>query len=114
MDWKRSRQGAAMVLLCLLSLQLSARSPGDKLIEAPGADLVQAHCSACHSLALVTSQRGDQKFWLKTIRWMQATQNLWVLPPEHEARIVAYLSEHYAQTEWGRRPNLEPRLMPKL
>lgn len=110
----RSRQTAVMVILSLWSLQLSAQSPANALIEAPGAELVQAHCSACHSLALITSQRGDKTFWLKTIRWMQATQNLWVLPADHEARIVAYLSKHYAETEWGRRPHLEPQLMPKL
>jgi hypothetical protein len=77
-----------------------------------GADLVRGHCSACHSLSLVTAQRGDRAYWLKTIRWMQKTQNLWPLPPEHEAAILAYLDKYYNETEWGRRPPLAGSLMP--
>jgi hypothetical protein len=90
----------------------STQNDASMLIEAPGADLVRGHCSACHSLALVTAQRGDKTFWLNTIRWMQRTQNLWPLPAEHEAAILNYLSQHYAETQWGRRPNLSPSLMP--
>ena len=82
------------------------------LIDAPGADLVRGHCSACHSLALVTAQRGDRAFWMKTIRWMQAEQNLWQLPQDHERTILDYLVEHYAEKEWGRRPQLPVHLRP--
>lgn len=77
-----------------------------------GADLVRGHCSACHSLNLVTAQRGDSAYWLKTIRWMQKTQNLWPLPPEHEKAILAYLEKNYNETEWGRRPPLAATLLP--
>ena len=75
---------------------------------APALDpnlLMQGHCSACHSLSLVTSQRGDRDFWLKTIRWMQETQNLWDLGA-HEKIIVDYLATHYAPSKKGRRQNL--------
>ena len=68
--------------------------------------LVQAHCSGCHSLQLVESQRGDRDYWLKTIRWMQKTQNLWQIPEPQENVILDYLAENYAEEEWGRRPNL--------
>jgi hypothetical protein len=61
---------------------------------------------------LVTSQRGDRQFWEDTIRWMQRTQNLWQLPTAHEAEILAYLSTHYQESDWGRRPPLSPSLMP--
>jgi hypothetical protein len=80
------------------------------LIIAPGWQLVSAHCGACHSHQLVTSQRGDAEFWLNTIRWMQRTQNLWALPADQEPQIIAYLAEHYSESEWGRRPPLSPSL----
>ena len=84
----------------------------EELVEAAAKPLVIGHCSACHSINLVTSQRGDRAFWLKTIRWMQETQNLWPIPTEHENQILDYLAEHYSETEWGRRPPLEQELLP--
>lgn len=74
--------------------------------------LVTGHCSACHSLQLVTTQRGDRDFWLNTIRWMQRTQKLWEIPPDQEEIILNYLETHYNETEWGRRPPLAASLMP--
>ena len=73
---------------------------------------MQGHCSACHSLALVTAQRGDRQFWLDTIRWMQKKHNLWPLPEAQERAILDYLTRHYAETEWGRRPALARHLLP--
>ena len=87
------------------------QSLADGLVEAEGVNLVRGHCSACHSLSIVTSQRGDREYWLGLIRWMQETQNLWQLPREHEDAILSYLAEHYAETEWGRRINLTPALI---
>ncbi len=68
--------------------------------------LVVGHCSACHSLELVTAQRGDAKFWLNTIRWMQRTQKLWEIPADQERKVIAYLSQVYAEEDAGRRPLL--------
>ena len=73
--------------------------------------LMQAHCLGCHSQALIASQRGDEAFWLNTIRWMQRTQNLWPIPPEQESALVSYLAEIYAEEAWGRRPQLSPTLI---
>jgi hypothetical protein len=104
-----------MVRLMLLGVWLLVLpQPGNaaELIAASGDDLVRAHCSGCHSLHLVTAQRGDRAYWLKTIRWMQRTQNLWTLPAAQETVILDYLAEHYAESEWGRRPNLSPLLQP--
>lgn len=75
------------------------------LEEAPGRDRVAAHCGACHSLALVTQNRGDAAHWTKLIRWMQAEHNLWDLGPA-EDEIVAYLAQHYGE------PGLPPRRAP--
>ena len=91
---------------------LAAAANTQELIAAPGSDLVRGHCSGCHSLRLVMAQRGDRAYWLKTIRWMQETQNLWTLPAAQEEVILDYLAEHFAESEWGRRPNLSTRLRP--
>ncbi len=96
----------------LLLLLVSLQTHGDDLVEAPGVEWVRGHCVACHSLALVTAQRGDRQYWLQTIRWMQKTQNLWPIPADQEAAILAYLAQHYSESDWGRRPNLPPSLRP--
>jgi len=86
----------------------STRAPSD-LPPGPGADLVAAHCGACHSLALVTQNRGDAAHWTELIRWMQAKHNLWDLGPA-ETEIVAYLAQHYgADTRSTRRAPLDTR-----
>ena len=99
------------VLLLLVVSTASSYGWADDLVEAEGVNLVRGHCSACHSLSLVTSQRGDRAYWLDLIRWMQETQNLWQIPNEHEEVILSYLSEHYAESDWGRRINLPPALV---
>ena len=99
---------------CLVALLFGLAAPvfAAELIDAPGVNLVRGHCSACHSLSLVTSQRGDAEFWLDRIRWMQKKQNLWPIPADQETAIISYLATNYAETEWGRRPNLSPELRP--
>jgi hypothetical protein len=97
-------------LVCLLLT--SVASAADDLKDDTGVVFVRAHCGACHSLALVTAQRGDRDFWLDTIRWMQRTQNLWPLPKDQEDAILDYLAKNYDETEWGRRPPLARSLLP--
>lgn len=105
-------------LICLSATPLQAQQqpseidPDSGLIKADGWQLVNAHCGACHSHRLITQQRGDAEFWLSTIRWMQRTQNLWDLPDSQEQSIIDYLSEHYDESEWGRRPPLSATLRP--
>ncbi len=84
-----------------------------ELIRAENWELVFAHCSACHSLGIVTGQRGSRNRWLAMIRWMQETQNLWQFEPATEEKILDYLAENYGTPDWpARRPPLAPHLMP--
>ena len=83
------------------------------LLIAPHWELAKAHCGACHSYRLVTAQRGDRAYWLKTIDWMQRTQNLWQIPQPMLGELVDYLATNYNETEWGRRPPLSPNLLPQ-
>lgn len=72
------------------------------LVADEGLNLVIAHCTGCHSAKLVTQNRFNEEGWIRVIRWMQETQNLWDLGESEEA-IVAYLSKHYAPEFAGRR-----------
>jgi hypothetical protein len=72
------------------------------LVADEGLSLVIAHCTGCHSAKLVTQNRFNSEGWIRVIRWMQKTQNLWDLGESEEA-IVAYLSKHYAPEFAGRR-----------
>ncbi len=117
MNASRHALGRALFLLALLGATAAAPAqaetdPESGLIKAPGWEAVKAQCGVCHSHKLVTAQRGDAALWTGLIRWMQATQNLWALPEPLEGEIVSYLASHYNETDWGRRPQLPPTLLP--
>ncbi len=76
-------------------------------------ELVRNNCVACHSPKLVTQQRGSRAQWLKMIRWMQESQNLWQFDPDTESRILDYLAEYYPPREQSRRAPIAPGLMPR-
>src|SRR5690606_9609291 len=72
------------------------------LVADEGLNLVIVHCTGCHSAKLVTQNRFNEEGWIRVIRWMQETQNLWDLGESEEA-IVNYLSKHYEPEFAGRR-----------
>ena len=75
-------------------------------------ELVRNNCIACHSLKLVTQQRGSATQWLSVIRWMQEKQNLWQFDPDTESKIINYLARNYAPSANQRRTAIPPQLMP--
>jgi hypothetical protein len=104
-------------LLMLLTLgiapsQAATVDEASGLVIAPGWELVRAHCGGCHSHAMVTGQRADRQTWLDTIRWMQATQNLWQFDTATENGILDYLAENYPPQPNRRRAPIPPSLMP--
>ena len=110
-----SVRAAVFGLLIAAHFPLSAQqvsSPSD-LIQDDGWELAFAHCSACHSLQLVTSNRGDRDTWLRLIRWMQATQNLWQIEASAESRLLDYLARNYGPEEAVRRAQLPAHLLPQ-
>jgi hypothetical protein len=105
-------------LLAVIALPLPTAMAGDidpasGLVKAPGWELVRAHCGGCHSHALVTQQRADRQSWLATIRWMQATQNLWQFEAGDEALILDYLASNYPPRPDRRRAPIPASLMPR-
>jgi len=110
----------ALVFVPTGPLSLAADAPEETvdtqtgLAIAPDWELAKAHCGVCHSYRLVTANRGDREYWLKTLRWMQRTQNLWPIPPEQEGKLLDYLAANYSESAWGRRPPLSPTLLPQF
>ena len=110
---------ASLLILALFAAshsafaQEAATVPGSPLIADDGWELAFAHCSACHSLQLVTSNRGDRDTWLRLIRWMQDSQNLWEIEPVSEARLLDYLARNYGPEDSVRRAQLPPHLLPQ-
>ena len=83
--------------------------------EGLGRELVVQQCTACHSGKLVQQNRATREGWREILRWMQRSQNLWVLPPDMENRILAYLATHFGrpgEADDYRRPPLDEGLMP--
>ena len=86
--------------------------PSTCLIESPGWELVRAQCGGCHSYGMITNQRGDRETWLEIIRWMQETQNFWILGADVESAILDYLAENYPPPREFRRAPIPADLMP--
>ena len=102
------------------AMALSAATAGAEidietgLVKSNGWEEVRNHCSGCHSLDLVTSQRSSREGWRATIRTMRRSHNMHELPTETEARIVGYLVEHYSPAARPlRRPPIPQALMPR-
>jgi cytochrome c5 len=85
--------------------EIPAAAPAAGLINDAGWELVQANCSGCHSLSLVTQNHMTRSNWIHTIRWMQKKQGLWELG-DSEAVIVDYLEKNYGVSDvpWRRKP----------
>ena len=100
--------------LLLSSLFVSAEVDPESGLEIDeGWELVKAQCGACHSLTLVTQNRGGRQDWLGLIRWMQETQNLWPIPSELENTMLDYLAKNYGAKPSLRRQPLPAELMPE-
>jgi len=85
---------------------ISGIDVGSGLIIDDNYELVNATCSACHSITLVTQNSATRKGWKELIVWMQKTQKLWDLG-DNEALILDYLEKNYAPKEQGRRAPLK-------
>ena len=110
---RRFLMGALLALLASTSLaEEPALDAFTGLKMAGDWELVRNNCVACHSAKLVTQQRGSKEQWLKMIRWMQKSQNLWQFDAETEAKIIGYLAEYYPPREQSRRAPIAAELLP--
>ena len=77
-----------------------------------GEVMVQTHCAACHSLALVYSQNGDHRYWRNTIDLMREKHKLGHIGPEQESAIIDYLANRAVASAISRRAPLEDTFLP--
>lgn len=100
----------AVLLAAAVAAQEIDKDTG--LVVDQGFETVKRNCTPCHSARLVIQNRMDRDDWLRTIRWMQETQNLWQFPPGTEKEILDYLAKHYAPLQQYRRSPLDPSALP--
>ena len=104
-----------LIVLLASSLQatdeLPAKHQASGLIMGQNWQFVQAHCTACHSTAIITQNRMSRDSWQESIRWMQKKNGLWPLG-DSEKLILDYLAKYYGPQTSGRRRNLPAHLMP--
>lgn len=59
-------------------------------------ELVDAYCSACHSLDIVRQQKASKARWTEILIWMSETQGMAELPDEDFDAVLSYLSQNYS------------------
>lgn len=98
----KTRAIIAAVIAITASAWASAQEyPIDKasgLIMAPGWEIVNYQCNACHTTLLIPQNPGDKEVWRATIQWMIDTQGLWDLSDTWEP-VLSYLSTYYDEKE---------------
>ncbi len=93
------RSGVAAVAVLVLALacspsrktetNIAAESYPRELTSAPGKDIAERRCLACHSASLLTQQHKDSTAWAKTIAQMEAWSAS--LPTGERDSLLQYL-----------------------
>ena len=91
----------APVLFAFLQPALGQRPAPTPLPEGPGKDLVQHHCSSCHTTASITRSAG----YSTAEEWRRVMATMIELPDAQANTMAAYLAEHFPE-DVSRRPNL--------
>jgi sulfite dehydrogenase (cytochrome) subunit B len=87
-----------IVMLLLLSFSATAGETKIYLKDAPGKDVVESNCAACHSLDYILMNSGflDAKGWEATVKKMVGSLGAPV-PAEAIPRIIEYLARNYGK-----------------
>ncbi len=114
----RSTATGLLLVLALPGLAQTARAAQetDRVAAlAPAGDwqLVQAHCTECHSALLIAQNAGNREVWRSRIVWMREAQGMAELDAEVEERILDYLVAHYGPRRTARRTPLAAHLLPE-
>ena len=73
---------------------VAAISSGSSLPEGPGKKKIEAVCTTCHSLEIVTSKKWSREKWQDAVGKMGVP-----LSKEETADIVGYLSRHFGSKD---------------
>ncbi|QLE84544.1 cytochrome C [Shewanella sp. Scap07] len=71
--------------------------PVSGLIMAPGWQVVNQQCNACHTSHIIPQNPGSRAVWKDTIDWMIDTQGLWDLSETWDP-VLDYLSTYYNES----------------
>lgn len=100
----RSLVAATTLTLLATGVVVLAQGPGRagrggppaNLPDGAGKDQVQALCSACHPLTMITNARGyDEK------GWDELTAGMIALPPDVKRPVLSYLAVHFPRRPGG-------------
>lgn len=80
----------SVVLSLWLTLAL-APAQSAELAPGEGREVVEAVCTACHTVDNIVASHMSRKTWDTTISWMQETQGLGPLEPDVRETILDYL-----------------------
>ncbi|MGI2261042.1 cytochrome C [Shewanella sp. GXUN23E] len=89
----------AGLVMSLSGVSAAAEYPIDPvsgLIMAPGWEMVNYQCNACHTSSIIPQNAGDRKVWRDTIQWMVDTQGLWDLSDTWDP-VLDYLATNYGE-----------------
>ncbi len=101
----------ALVWIASLAQEDTDRITG--LVRDGDWQLVQANCTECHSVLLITQNSGNRSVWQSRLAWMVDSQGMEPLAVELEARILDYLEQNYGPRQSARRPPLPGYLLPE-
>ncbi|MCL1138828.1 cytochrome C [Shewanella pneumatophori] len=115
---------ASLLVLSCLSPVMAAETaksypvdPESGLIMAPGWEMVNYQCNACHTSLIIPQNKGNREVWRDTIQWMVDTQGLWDLSDTWDP-VLDYLSTYYNETgidmKIFRRKPLDSEQMPPM
>ncbi len=91
----------APVLLAFLQPAFGQRPAPTPLPEGPGKDLVQHHCSSCHTTASIIRSAG----YSTVEEWRRVMATMIELPDAQANTMAEYLAAHFPE-DVSRRPNL--------
>ena len=82
------------------------------LAPGPGRDLVLMNCVACHSAALIVSNRMSRQRWDDAITEMQEEDGLWPFSDEDRSAILDYLEATQGPTDSAELAETSPWAQP--
>ena len=59
-------------------------------------ELVDAYCTACHSLSIVMQQRATPDRWKELLIWMEEKQGMSKISSEDEVLILEYVGNYFS------------------
>jgi len=82
-----------LILLAVVAGTTVAQSPSPSLPDGPGKELVEAVCTACHSLERVVAKHGTKAEWQdKVLEMLQEEPDI---TQQERDQIVEYLAKSF-------------------